>query len=242
MNISHSFSPKFEDLPAEIPVFPLVGALLLPGGRMPLNVFEPRYLNMVRDVLGDGRLLAIVQPLIDASSAALSGSVADDDPVFQVGCLGRITAFEETDNGHVALTLMGLIRFTILDELALKDGYRRVRPDYSAYRADLDVGRSGISPATLPKGDIRNDWIDRARLIGGVKSYFELQEVTADWRLVEQTSDDTLVTTLSMSCPFDQADQQALLECRDIGLRAKLLIGLIEAALTDDGANGISRH
>ncbi len=236
------FDLKFENLPTKIPVFPLIGALMLPGGQVPLNVFEPRYLNMVTSALAGGRLLALVQPRVDMNSAGSGGSVADDDPVFQIGCLGRITAFEETEDGRITLSLLGLIRFSIIEELALKDGYRRVRPDYSDYRDDLRVGQTGVSPTTLPKGQASDDWVDRARLIGGVKSYFDLQEVSADWHQVEETPDDILVTSLSMACRFDQADQQALLECRGLGLRAKLLIGLIEAALTDDGKNTNIRH
>lgn len=240
----HPFDIEYDALPDEIPIFPLTGALLLPGGRLPLNIFEPRYLNLVDDALAGGRLMAMVQPRLAPADgeAEIESPSGSDVPVYPIGCLGRIAAFQETDDGRMGIDLRGMIRFSIGEELPVKDGYRRARPEFDAYRDDLVEPRDVISPAMEPHSGEAGTWVDRARMLGSVKSYFEAQEVTADWRMIEGTPDEVLVTTLAMVCPLAPIDRQALLESPNTGLRAKLLIALLEAALTGEETDAPLRH
>jgi uncharacterized protein len=203
------FHPSFAALPAEIPIFPLSGALLLPEGRLPLNIFEPRYLAMVEDALGAGRLLGMVQG--DPSLPR----VGPDSQLFKVGCLGRISSFAETDDGRLLITLTGAIRFRIVEEVAGKRGYRRARADYAPYAADL--GTAGPPPA-----------FDREALVGALRPYFRARGIEANWEAVEQTGDAMLVTTLCMVCPFDVREKQALLEAEGPEDRAAMLIALMQ--------------
>ena len=208
-------------LPESLPIFPLTGVLLLPRGRLPLNIFEPRYINMMDDALGSDRLIGMVQP----RNADAGGT---NPPVFSVGCAGRITQFTE-DGEHYRLTLTGIARFTIQDEVATMRGYRRVVPDWSNYHNDFRED----SPPSL----------DRPRLMAGVKAFFQLQGLSTDWSAIEQAPDDRLITSLAMGCPFDPAEKQALLEAPDLAERAQLLIGLMEMAVlmrSPDG--GSARH
>jgi Lon protease-like protein len=203
------FHPAFADLPTEIPIFPLSGALLLPEGRLPLNIFEPRYLAMIEDALGSGRMLGMVQgdpslPRTDLGSQ-----------LYRVGCLGRVSSFAETDDGRLLITLTGVIRYRIAEELAMRRGYRRVRPDYGGYEADLDLG--GAPPA-----------LDRAALLTALRPYFRARGIEANWEAVEQTGDAMLVTTLCMVCPFDVREKQALLEAGSAEDRASMLVALMQ--------------
>ena len=205
-------------LPSEFPVFPLEGALLLPRGRLPLNVFEPRYLAMTEDALAQGRLLGMVQP--NPSLAASPNGPA----LYRVGCLGRVSSFSETDDGRFLITLTGLARFAIVEELPRRRGYRRVRADLSAFAEDLDVygGGSGF---------------DRAELLVSLRAYFARRGFEANWDAIEQMEDESLVVTLAMVCPFAPAEKQALLEADSPADRAQALLTLlaIDAHDFDDG-------
>jgi hypothetical protein len=212
---------KFEDLSAELPLFPLNGVLLLPRGRLPLNVFEPRYLNMVEYALAHQRLIGIVQPMEDGQAGL---SVPDGTALDQAGCAGRITSFQESNSGQLQLTLRGVCRFNIVDELPLLNGFRRTRSDYSPYKNDFSPDDSTT--------------IDRPRLLSDLKAYFEMENIEADWETIEQTPDDRLVSTLAMVCPFEPNEKQALLESANLAHRCKLIIGLIEAALRRDDDGG----
>ena len=128
-----AFHPRPEDLPSEFAIFPLPGALLLPRGKLPLNLFEPRYLTMAEDSLAAGRMFGMIQPEPQAVDAD------DGDGLYRVGCLGRLSSFSETDDGRLLITLTGLIRYTIIEEVASRRGYRRVRADFSDYAGDLDL-------------------------------------------------------------------------------------------------------
>ncbi len=205
----HAFHPALENLPEEIPIFPLPGALLLPEGRLPLNIFEPRYLAMTEDSLAAGRMFGMVQP-----DPALPRSEAGAQ-TYGIGCLGRITSFSETDDGRLLITLTGVIRFRIIEEIATRRGYRRVRADYAPFRHDIDAGR--------PKPQI-----DRAALIGALRPYFRARGIEANWEAIEQTDDASLVITLCMVCPFDVREKQALLEAATPEQRARMLIALLE--------------
>ena len=203
-----AFSPRLADLPSEIAVFPLTGALLLPRGRLPLNIFEPRYLAMTMDALGRGRLFGMVQP--DAR-----GKVGAEGPgLYRIGCLGRISSFSETDDGRLLITLIGVARFRILEELPLAaGGYRRVRVDYTDFVTDL------LEAEPPP--------LDRPALLGALKPYFLARGIEANWDAVEQTPDALLVTMLAMVCPFDPPEKQALLEAGEGSERADMLVTLL---------------
>jgi len=212
------FDCRFSDLPVELPLFPLNGVVLLPRGRLPLNVFEPRYLNMVEHALAHQRLVGIIQPTIDGQQGL---SAPDGTALYRTGCAGRITSFQEAQGGQIQLTLRGLCRFDVRDELPLMNGFRRARTDFGPYAGDM-------SPATASS-------IDRPRLLSDLRAYFEAENIQADWSAIEQTPDEHLVTTLAMVCPFEPHEKQALLEATGLEQRAKLIIGLIEAALRRDG-------
>jgi len=203
-----------EALPATLPIFPLPGALLLPRGRLPLNIFEPRYLNMITDALGRERIIGMIQP-----SESFDHPVAEDAAIYQVGCAGRITAFAETEDGRFLITLTGVARFRVAEEIPGLRGYRRVRADYGPYREDLDEDPSRLE--------------DRAALHALVQRYFAQREIDADWTAVEAATDETVVTSLAMMCPFDPGEKQALLEASGTANRGDVLSTLMEMALRE---------
>ena len=202
------FDPGFDELPPVIPIFPLTGVLLLPRGRMPLNIFEPRYLAMVSDALAYPRLIGMVQPREGQGDAG-------NPPVYTVGCAGRITGFGELDDGRYEITLTGVARFAIMEELALVKGYRPVRVDWSRFRGDLVPTEGGV---------------DRDRLLGALKPYLKRHKVKTDWDAIAKTPDDRLVTSLAMVCPFAPSEKQGLLEAEGLPARARLLTALLEMA------------
>ncbi len=204
-------NPSFDRLPRQLPIFPLAGVLLLPRGRLPLNIFEPRYRAMVEDALGGDRMIGMVQPTDPASRER-------EPAVYETGCAGRITTFAETDDGRYLITLTGVSRFTIRRELDGVRGYRLVAAAWDRFTDDL--AESG--------GDV-----DRPRLLAGLKGYFKTQGLSVDWNAIETTPDERLVTSLAMICPFTPSEKQALLEAPDLPERAKLLIALIEMAILD---------
>ena len=197
-----------DGLPEIFPVFPLAGALLLPGGKLPLNVFEPRYLALVEHALGHGRVFGMIQPdrtLPDAPHGPA---------LFRVGCLGRLVSFSETDDGRYLITLRGLIRFRVGEELTMTHGYRRVLGLLSPYAGDL-------TPDDEPA-------FDRPALLTALRHYFAHHGIDANWDAIKQIADAALITTLSMVCPFDAAEKQALLEAPDSADRAQALLTLLQ--------------
>jgi len=211
--------PALTDLPAEFPVFPLTGALLLPGGRLPLNIFEPRYLAMIEDSLASGRYVGMVQP--DRRLAR-----GDTGPgLYRTGCLGRISSFSETDDGRYLITLSGLIRFTIVEEIEPARGYRRVRGALAAFAADL--------ADSAPEADIELPF-ERTHLLDALHRYFTHAGVEANWDAISAMPDAALVISLCMACPFDAEEKQALLEARDSAERARALLALLEINAFDD--------
>jgi len=201
-------SRRLEDLPDGFPVFPLPGALLLPGGRLPLNIFEPRYLAMTEDALAAGRLLGMIQPDPQRPRSA------NGPALYRVGCLGRLSSFSETDDGRYLITLTGVIRFAVAEELPGRRGYRRVRGDFSAFADDF----------ADPQPPVR---IDRDALVAALRGYFAHRGFEANWDAIGKMDDDVLVTTLSMVCPFEPAEKQALLEA-DVSARAATLLALLQ--------------
>jgi len=211
------FDPSFDELPREIPIFPLPGALLLPRGRLPLNIFEPRYLAMTRDALAGARIIGMIQP--DAMEDLRGAQVA----TYRTGCAGRIVQFAETPDGRYMITLAGLVRFDIGPELPLKDGYRRITANFAPYRGDME-GRPGK--------------IDRERLLSKLKQFLERHDIGADWKAIEMAPDEQLVNALAMMCPFGPSEKQALLEAPDVPARCDTMIALLEMAVAASSEAG----
>jgi Lon protease-like protein len=204
--------PALDELPAEIAVFPLPGALLLPRGRLPLNIFEPRYLAMVEDSLANKRMFGMIQPNAHAPSSETGPGL------YRIGCLGRLSHFSETGDGRYLITLTGVARFVVRRELGMLRGYRRVAADFSPFGADL-VETSGVDASV------------RADIMDALRPYFAAKGIDANWDAVEAMPDAMLVTTLSMLCPFDTAEKQALLEAPTETDRAADLVALLRMAL-----------
>lgn len=206
------------DIPELVPVFPLTGALLLPGGQLPLNIFEPRYLEMVEDALAGKRIIAMIQPQIDDSDEDDNDKFDETlrPPLSQVGCLGRITTYSETGDGRVLITLQGICRFRVLEEVHSRRPYRQCR--IAPFLADLE------DPRDLGE-------IDRDALLAAFKDYLEVHNLEADWESISRAGNDTLVNALSMMSPFGPAEKQALLEAPDLKTRAATLIAITEMVL-----------
>jgi Lon protease-like protein len=192
-----------------IPIFPLGGAILLAGAQLPLNIFEPRYLAMVRDAMAGARLIGIVQP--DGRTGGTRPSV------YPVGCVGRITSYSETTDGRYLITLTGLQRFRIAEELAVTTLYRQVRADYSPFEQD--------DQDEAPLADAR-----RAQLVAALRGFLDAKGLGADWKAIEDADDPMLVNALAMLCPFESSEKQLLLEAETLGGRADLLITLMAFA------------
>ncbi|RWN31091.1 MAG: ATP-dependent protease [Mesorhizobium sp.] len=200
-----------KDLPSTIPIFPLEGALLLPGGRMPLNIFEPRYLQMVDEAIAGSRLIGVIQPSLDG---ALRG---DGEPeLCNVGCAGRIIAFSESGDGRYLISLQGVCRFRIAHELTVKTPFRQCKP--APFLADLDE-------------DQGDNEIDRPSLLKAFRAYLQANDLEADWESVSRAENAMLVNALSMMAPYGPAEKQALLEAADLKTRAETLIAITEMAL-----------
>jgi len=207
-------APSLESLPRVIPVFPLP-ALLLPRGRLPLNIFEPRYLAMIDDALRHSRVIGMIQP---------SDPDVKVPPLYPVGCLGRLTEWRETGDGRLHITLTGLIRFRVAAELQTMTPYRQVEAAYDTFAGDLET--------CCEQG------IDRDRLGQSLKTYFKQRKIDDYWESIEQVSCEVLVNSLAMICPFDIAEKQALLEAPALADRAELLTALIEMAAAQNGSHG----
>ena len=212
------FDPQFEDLPAAIPVFPLPEVLLLPGGMLPLNIFEPRYLAMVQAALSADRMIGMIQPL---SSGGRSG----EPPLYNTGCAGRIRRFEETPDGRYLISLKGVCRFDVAEELAPHDGYRRAQPDWTPYEGDLERETHSC--------------LERGRLFPALRGYFKLHGIEADWETLGDAPDERLVTCLSMICPFGAPEKQALLEAPSLDARAEILTTLVEMGAGRHGCSPV---
>lgn len=203
------------DLPQVIPVFPLDGALLLPGGELPLQVFEPRYLNMVDDAMAGDRIIGMIQTKGgDRSRPMLAG----------VGCAGRVTSFAETSDGRYLITLTGVCRFDAGEELTIRTPYRQVRASYGRFEGDL--ARDELTEANEP---------DRQRFARALKRYLNLRDLDIDWETAAAAPLEALVNSLAMGLPFDPAEKQALLEASDLEARFDALTTLLEIDALEDG-------
>ena len=204
-----------------IPIFPLTGVLLLPRGVLPLNIFEPRYLNMVNDALASDRLIGMIQPRDPGSQAKVPA-------VYDVGCAGRISSFEETDDGRYLIALKGVSRFTIAEELQTTRGYRRVQADWSAFPGDQ------VDPDPIA--------FDRQRFLTGLVGFFERNGLQANWDAVKETPDERLITSLAMICPFEPPEKQALLEAPTLAERADMMTALLEMSAATAADGDAPRH
>jgi uncharacterized protein len=213
---------KTGDLPQSLAVFPLNGALLLPRAELPLNVFEPRYLDMIADAMAGSRLIGMIQPQDDKAD------VMGRPLLSKVGCAGRITAYQETPDSRLMITLTGVCRFVVETELIAVTTYRQVQPDYEPYGADL-IKEHGQSD------------VDRPGLLKAFKDYLDANNLSADWEQVQQASNETLVNTLSLLAPYPPKEKQALLEAGDLKTRAAVLVALTELALGKSGAGPSTR-
>ena len=205
------------NLPTQIPIFPLPNALLLPGGQLPLNIFEPRYLAMVDDALGHpDRLIGMVQPMEEQNS------------LFGIGCAGRIGYFQETDDGRYMIALNGVCRFRLGGHEQTEPGYRLADVSWDEFAADLQDPLGGIA--------------DRDRMFTIMRRYFAARGFDADWDQIERSEDGQILNTLAMVCPFEVAEKQALLEADGMARRADLLIAMMEMALHEDDGGNDARH
>ena len=195
------------DLPVRVRLFPLTGAILLPRAVMPLNIFEPRYLEMVRDAMASDQMIALVQPRDEGEPPTL----------YDIGAVGRITQYSETGDGRFLIALTGMARFRMVTELSATTSYRQAEVDYSPYAADW--GPADPLAATA-----------RAVLESTLKTYLEAQGLSADWEAVKSADDESLVNTLSVVCPFTSAERQALLQAHTLPDRASTLATLMAFA------------
>jgi len=204
------------DLPDVIPVFPLPGALLLPRARLPLNIFEPRYLAMLDDALkSDHRLIGMVQPFEE---------MAPRPKLHRIGCAGRITSLSETEDGRYLIALTGILRFRIGEELEGFTPYRRVRAHWVDFAADL-------GPGDETQGFGRQDFL------GVLRRYFQAVQLASDWDSLSEAEPELLVNSLAMMCPFSVEEKQALLEAPRLSDRTETLIALMRFAIASGGGN-----
>ena len=213
--------PGLESLPGRFPIFPLPGAVLLPGGNLPLNIFEPRYLQMVRDAMQTDKVIGMIQPRGEADGA-------DRPPLYTTGCAGRISSFRETEDGRFLITLTGIARFDVAEELEVATPYRQIVARFHRWHQDLHP---------KPPADAL-----RAELMVALEGYFERQQIEADWETIKGAPLGGLVTSLSMICPFEPNEKQALLEAENLNAQARLLIALMRMALTTSVAETSVRH
>ncbi|GHA47230.1 ATP-dependent protease [Amylibacter ulvae] len=200
------------DLPETIPVFPLPGALLLPRARLPLNIFEPRYLAMLDDVLKtDHRLIGMVQPREVPQDMG-------NPPLHQIGCAGRVSSFSETEDGRYMITLSGVSRFRIVAQNAGFTPYLRADVEWACFEEDL-------GPC------IKDTAFDRPKFLKLLRKYFSASELSGDWDTLKDADEELLINSLSMLCPFTAEEKQALLETPSLQTRRETLVTLMEFAL-----------
>ena len=220
MSMAARFSPN--DAPSVIPIFPLPGALLLPRGRLPLNIFEPRYLVMVDEAIKtEHRLIGMIQPTGDTEKRGCGS-------LFDIGCAGRITTLSETDDGRYLIGLSGVSRFRVIQEVEGFAPYRQAQVDWDEFMLDTKT----------PRQD--GDDFDRKAFLAIVERYFRAKSLDTDWDAFGKASEETIVNALCMICPFSEQEKQALLEAEDLSERRKALdILLTIDAAGEEGSGGI---
>lgn len=211
------------DLPEQIPVFPLRGVILLPRATLPLNLFEPRYLAMIEDVIAGQRLVGIIQP--ERSTGEDESPAGKSAGLRRVGCVGRVTAFQELDDGRIIVTLTGVCRFTVAHEVTNTKPYRTFAVSYSEFASDF-------------ARDAGEDQVNREKLMDVLKRYLEAHQFRADWKAIGHAPSEHLVNSLSIISPYGPEEKQALLEAADLKTRSEVLVALaeMEMAAGDGGA------
>jgi Lon protease-like protein len=210
------------ELPEILPVFPLAGAVLLPRGELPLNVFEPRYVAMIDAAISDERLIGMIQPL-------QSGNGATPPRLFQIGCAGRITRFAETGDGRYLITLTGVARFRIGEEVTEHTPYRRFKVNYEGFQPDLLPGAG-------------ENAVDRESMVAMLRSFAESSKLEIDWASIDAAPTETLVNALAMMSPFGANEKQALVEAIDLKTRAETLVALAKLDLAQREGEGQQWH
>jgi Lon protease-like protein len=203
------------DVPQRIPVFPLCRAILLPRATLPLNIFEPRYLQMVEDVMSTSRVLGMVQPTGSGEEEDQESPVSRTAPLRRVGCAGRITSYQELDDGRLLISLSGIARFEVIDEVELAKPYRVCTVSYERFVGDFTPGAG-------------EDEVDRKALLGALKAFLQSRGLKADWAPVSKTPTEALVNSLAMANPYGSEEKQALIEAADLKTRADMLVALAE--------------
>ena len=213
-------SYKIEHLPESLPVFPLAGALLLPSGKLPLNIFEPRYLSMVRDALKTNWLIGMIQPKRNGAK--------EGDHLYEVGCAGKVVSLAETEDNRFLITLNGIIRFKTKQELPPQNGYREFQIGWEPFQADLRPASEGA--------------IDRENFEKVLRQYLESKNIPAKWEEITNTPSSSLVTSLAMQCPFTVEEKQALLEAQSLIELTNLMTSLLTMAADSNATSSTSRH
>ena len=213
-------SYKIEHLPESLPVFPLAGALLLPSGKLPLNIFEPRYLSMVRDALKTNWLIGMIQPKHNGAK--------EGDHLYEVGCAGKVVSLAETEDNRFLITLNGIIRFKTKQELPPQNGYRKFQIAWEPFQADLQPASQGA--------------IDRENFEKVLRQYLESKNIPAKWEEITNTPSSSLVTSLAMQCPFTVEEKQALLEAQSLIELTNLMTSLLTMAADSNATSSTSRH
>ena len=206
---------SFTDLPQTLPVFPLTGILLLPRAALPLNVFEPRYLELVDDALKGDRLIGMIQPT-ESEETVLRPKLS------QVGCAGKIIAWRESEDNRYLITLAGICRFKVKEEISALSAYRQVACDFKPFAGDLAQASD-------------EDEFPRERLLAALKDYLSRRDMKADWKSVMTAPAESLVNALAMMCPFEPAEKQALLEAPSWTERVSTLVALLEISTVGQG-------
>jgi Lon protease-like protein len=210
MKKTSPFAQSFDQLPSSLPIFPLSNAIVLPGGHLPLNIFEPRYLNMFKDVMKDAQLIGMIQP----KDSQPQGSETPP-PLFDVGCAARVTRYEETSDGRLEVMLTGLCRFSVQKEIPSIRGYRVIVPDWASYELDYD-GSESVSQE------------NRMLLNGSLRQYFTYKNLDVDWGSFSQVSTETLLNNLIAQLALAPEDKQILIETPDLANRVKSFCALLE--------------
>tara|TARA_Y100001936_G_C15919791_1_gene583358 strand:- start:184 stop:837 length:654 start_codon:yes stop_codon:yes gene_type:complete len=198
-----------KDLPEIIPIFPLDKCVLLPKAILPLNIFEPRYLEMIDDAMKKNKYIGIIQPSITKKKKI------DTE---RVGCLGKVSTYVENDDGTLIIKLTGVCRFNIIEEIENKVSYREMRVAYDAFNDDLVI-------------EDNTDTIDREKLLNVISDYLNVNDLTTDWSVITDTDTDILINAFAMLSPFTAKEKQALLEARNIENRSEILIALSEISI-----------
>ncbi len=212
------------DLPSRIPVFPLRGAILLPRASLPLQVFEPRYVAMLDDVMSGARVLGIVQPA-GGESGEEESPAGKSFGLRRVGCAGRVTSYQELDDGRLIITVTGIARFDSVDEPCTAKPYRLLSVSYDRFAGDFSEG-------------LGEEQVDRANLLRVLKSYLEANRLRADWNMILRASNEFLINALSVMSPYGPEEKQALLEAKDLKSRADVLVALAEMELASSSGSG----